>query len=108
MERITGALLLAVFAATQSGWVNYLHRCDYLACGHRAYASPSLFPPCVNGHDEATCRVCTTLHMPLSAGGYAPLLIFLGLAVAFLSLITPKPVVRRVCVWIEGRGPPMS
>lgn len=109
MQRITGVLLLGVFAATQSGWLNYCHLQEHAAVRAAAHTrlTVSVSGP-VDPHDERTCPVCMTLHMPLAPSGYVPLLICFGLLLAFLSLLTPTPAARHVFAWIESRGPPCA
>jgi hypothetical protein len=109
VQRITGAFLLAVFAATQSGWVNYWHLQEHAAARPSAHTRMTVSVPWpVDPHDERTCPICMTLHMPLAAAGYVPLLICFGLIVAFLSLLPPRPIARQVFAWIESRGPPIG
>jgi hypothetical protein len=100
-------VLLAVFAATGSGWLNFLHLQEHVTAPHYPSIASGISAPAGEGHDENNCAMCLTLHMPLSVAGYVPLLICLGLLVAFLSLITPPPVTRCAPVWIESRGPPV-
>lgn len=108
MQRIIGALLLAIFAATQSGGLNYLHLQEHLAARQSTSLRITLTIPWpVDRHDERTCAVCMTLHMPLAAAGYVPLLICFGLLLAFLSLFNPRPVTPPAFEWIESRGPPI-
>jgi hypothetical protein len=110
VHRIIGALLLAIFAATQSGGLNYLHLQEHLAAGHAMRQRVTLgIPWPIDHHDERACPVCMTLHMPLSAAaGYIPLLICLGLLLAFLSLLSPRPATPQAFAWIESRGPPVG
>lgn len=109
MRRIIGVLLLAAFAATQSGWLNYRHLREHAAVQASAHTRSTLSLPWpVDPHDERTCPICMTLHMPLAAAGYVPLLICFGLLLAFLSLLAPRPAARQVFAWIESRGPPIS
>lgn len=57
-------------------------------------------------HDEAHCVIHATLASPAVAGGWTPVLVSLGLIVAFL---TELPRLRRpqpAFAWIDCRGPP--
>ena len=59
-------------------------------------------------HDESNCPVHAQLHMPAITGGWVPLLVCLGLWIAFLSQ-RPVPVVRCLHVTrFDSRGPPVS
>jgi hypothetical protein len=107
VQRIIAIALLAVFSATGSGWLNYLHLQEHIAPHHLSYAAPNISTPTGEGHDESNCPTCLTLHMPFAASGYVPLLICLGLLIAFLSLLAPRPVARHIPVWIQSRGPPV-
>jgi hypothetical protein len=107
VQRITGALLLAIFAVTQSGWAGYLHMQEHAGSRQAVDSRTTItVPGPVDHHDERTCAVCMTLHMPLATTGCVLLLICLGLLLAFLTLLTPRPMARQAFGWIESRGPP--
>jgi hypothetical protein len=106
VQRVVGMILLVVFAATGSGLLKYLHLREDAAAATQPLANSSIALP-HEDHDENNCPVCMTLHMQIAVAGYVPLLICLGLLLAFLSLITPPPFTRPVPVWIESRGPPV-
>jgi hypothetical protein len=97
--------LLAVFATTGSGLLKYLHLREDAAAISPLLPGPGISLP-HQDHDENNCPICVTLHMQIAVAGYVPLLICLGLLLAFLSLITPPLFARPVPVWIESRGPP--
>jgi hypothetical protein len=108
VRRLTGILLLAIFAGSQTGWLNYLHLREH--CGMRQVTRSQITvatPWPVDGHDERTCPICTTLHMPLASAGYVPPLVCFGLLLAFLTLLNPRPAARQAFAWVESRGPPM-
>lgn len=106
VQRAVGLILLAVFAATGSGLLKYLHlREDAAACIQPLARSSISLPH--QDHDENNCPICMTLLLQITVTGYVPLLIFLGLLLAFLSLVTPPPFTRPLPVWIESRGPPV-
>lgn len=105
MQRAVGIILLAVFAATGSGLLKYLHlREDAASAPHLLPQSSISLPH--EDHDESNCPICMTLHMQIVVTGYVPLLICLGLLLAFLSLLTSQPSTRMALIWIECRGPP--
>jgi hypothetical protein len=57
-------------------------------------------------HDASNCDVHAQLAMPLTVDGIVPLLILLGLFVAFLSMVAPEPVHVRPTLRLDCRGPP--
>lgn len=90
-----------------SGLMKYVHELEHLgAPGVQAAGMQLAQTPDKPGHDENDCAVCVTLHAPLSFTGYTPVLVFLGLFVAFLTLL-PRPFTSvRVPLVLESRGPP--
>lgn len=106
VQRAVAIVLLAVFTATGSGLLKYLHLQEHIAAQARVSPASSLSLP-QEDHDENNCPICMTLHMPMQATGYVPLLICLGLLLAFLSVLSPLPPTRPIPVWIESRGPPL-
>jgi hypothetical protein len=96
-------VLAALFAVMSTGGLSFLHEREH------HHARPASWAPAVqesDDHDEATCPICTTLHMPLLPAGYVPLLICLGLLAAFLSVIGPSLSSQRVPLVLVCRGPP--
>lgn len=57
-------------------------------------------------HDANNCAEHAQLHIPLLSAGPVPLLVCLGLFVAFLTQITSSPVSRAIPSRIRCRGPP--
>jgi hypothetical protein len=57
-------------------------------------------------HDDSNCDIHAQLHLPLLASGWVPLLVFLGLLVAFLTLLAPRLISQRVPLRLDCRGPP--
>lgn len=57
-------------------------------------------------HDESNCSFHAQLHVPLMAAGWVPLLVFLGLFVAFLTQIAPAITAQRLPSCLVCRGPP--
>ena len=105
VQRAVGIILLIVFAAAGSGLLKYLHLRQDAAAAIQLLPHSGVSLP-HEDHDEKNCPICMTLHAQIVAAGYVPLLICLGLLLAYLSLIAPLPVTRPIPVWIESRGPP--
>ena len=57
-------------------------------------------------HTDFNCAEHARLHLPLITAGWVPVLIFLGLFVAFLTALRPRLVAQRVIGRIDCRGPP--
>lgn len=101
MRRATGIFVLLAFAALASGGARYVHELHahhHDAAHHESEPTPS--------HDESHCLIHALLKLPMLGGGFVPLLAFVGLFVAFLSLM-PTPVrSRRPILRLDCRGPP--
>jgi hypothetical protein len=107
LRRLTAILLLAVFAATGSGLVQFLHLEEHASHAVSAKATGSAVGnPIPPGHDEDNCLSCLTLHTQFSSGHAMPLLVCLGLAVAFLTMLSPRLTAQAIPVRIDCRGPP--
>ena len=91
-----------------SGLMRYLHLEEH-SHADRSHqdTSISVTAPGETAHDENNCAVCMTLQMPMSAAGYTPLLVFLGLFVAFLTLLAPRLIPQRQRRVSSCRGPPL-
>ena len=105
LRRLTGIILIVIFAAIGSGLIQFLHLQEHAAASV-ASASPIL-QPWQAGHDEENCLSCLTLHMQFSAGNAMPLLICLGLAMAFLTMLAPRLTPQAIPARIDCRGPPL-
>src|SRR3954454_3001385 len=120
MRRIVALILATSFLALGTGALEYLHnsahaREDAAAAvavfGRASLGSasdPSDDAPSPRGplHTDANCVIHAMLHAPLLTGGWVPLLVCLGLFVAFLTQLTPPVLSRRPLVRIDCRGPP--
>jgi hypothetical protein len=58
-------------------------------------------------HDESNCHVHAQLHLQCVPGGWVPVLVVLGLWVAFLTLLDQPLIPRAMPVRIDCRGPPV-
>ena len=108
LGRFPSILLITVFLALGTGALEYLHNLDHqrsdsqarLAAKDGLPAQPSPIP------DDGNCKIHAQLHQPVSATPWTPLLVFLGLFVAFLTLLAPEPISYRPLLRLDCRGPP--
>ncbi|HYO07835.1 MAG TPA: hypothetical protein VER17_02580 [Tepidisphaeraceae bacterium] len=131
MRRLPHILLLLAFVLLGTGTLERLHNLahrhedarhaatHYAAATHHAgqqHAAPQhatagdeglATPPDPRpAHDESNCDLHRRLHLPLMSAGYVPLLICLGLFVAFLTQLAPALVSQLACLRLDCRGPP--
>jgi hypothetical protein len=104
--------LLLVFLALGTGTLEYLHNLQHAQEDARedallARKGGPLTPHESHEHDDSNCPVHAQLHLPLMSGGWVPLLVLLGLFVAFLSLLSQPLIHRAVPARIDCRGPPV-
>jgi hypothetical protein len=93
--------LVVLFLAWGTGTLDYLHNIDHLRQDAKNPSAP------LPVHDDSNCVIHAMLHVPMAATQWVPLLICLGLFIAFLSLLESLPVSLRA-VWIQAcRGPPI-
>ena len=59
-------------------------------------------------HDESNCQMHAHLHMAIITFSWTPLLIWLGIWIAFLSFLAIPLIPRLVPERIHCRGPPCS
>jgi hypothetical protein len=109
LRRFPSILLVAVFLAIGTGGLEYLHNLDHqrldsqqadLTTKDGLPSHPSPLP------DDNHCKIHAQLHQPVSVTAWTPLLVLLGLFVAFLTLLAPDPVSHRPLLRLDCRGPP--
>jgi hypothetical protein len=109
LRRLASIPLLVVFLALGTGTLQFLHNLDHQHFdAHRTAATererlPSHPAPLP---DDNNCATHAQLHQPVSTIAWVPLLVFLGLFVAFLTQLTPDPVSHRSPLALDCRGPP--
>jgi hypothetical protein len=109
LRQFASILLVCVFAALASGLVERLHNHVHAmedaleAAEAKAAGLPVDDHPV---HDESNCGIHAQMHMPMTDSGYVPLLVMVGLFVAFLTLLAPRVHSHRIPVRIDCRGPP--
>ena len=108
MNRATSYLLLFVFLSLGTGGAEYVHNLQHAAEDARedAIAAASGHHSEEHHHDESNCAVHAQLHMSFMSIGWVPLLISLGLLIAFLTLIATPLIPRRVPARADCRDPP--
>jgi hypothetical protein len=112
VRRLPAILLLIAFAALGSGLLEDLHLRTHLreratkAVAAALTASPSADQSAHDPDDAAACELCAHLHLPRVSTGWVPVLVCLGLFVAFLTQLTPRLDAQRVIFRPDCRGPP--
>ena len=110
MRRLPAILLLVAFAALGSGLLEGLHLRTHLreravAAAALGVVSPSAGQSAPEPGDGA-CELCAHLHLPQVSGGWVPVLVCLGLFVAYLTQLAPRLAPQRVAARLDCRGPP--
>jgi len=104
-RRVCTIFLLAGFLMLGTGLLDAVHQHVHLLEHARAGAVDS--GGGLIGSTESDCALCVQLHLPAISAGWVPLLVCLGLFVAFLTLVAPPLVPQRVLAQISCRGPPV-
>jgi hypothetical protein len=110
VKRFASVLLLGVFLGLGSGGLAYLHNLQHAAEDARmdALARKMGLPVLPHPHDDSNCPVHAQLHLQFVLIGATPILICLGLFLAFLSFIESPLIGRLIPARIDCRGPPHS
>jgi hypothetical protein len=109
VRRVASTVLLVCFVLLGTGAAEYWHNLGHaredgrLAAGGERGGGPADPAP---RHDDSNCVYHARLHAPFMSVGILPLLICLGLLVAFLSSIAPPLITQRVPLRLDCRGPP--
>jgi hypothetical protein len=109
VRRIASIPLLICFAFLGTGLAEHLHdlhheREDAAIVSHEAAEGrPAPLPP---QHDDSNCAIHAQLHLPLTVVLGVPLLICLGLLIAFLTPFAQSPVSLCPAFRLDCRGPP--
>jgi hypothetical protein len=104
MRRLPSILLLLCFLVIGTGLAAYVHDLSHDREDAAAMAKNPNKPRPV--HDETNCVTHATLRAPALAQGWTPLLISLGLLVAFLTQLAPALDSQHTPARIDCRGPP--
>ena len=109
LKRFAAILLALCFLALGTGTLEYLHNLQHEredAMEDAALKAAGL-PEAPHGpHDESNCEFHAQLHIPLMTAAWVPLLVLLGVFVAFLTQLAPAVVEQRVPSCLGCRGPP--
>jgi hypothetical protein len=106
VRRLPAILLLIAFAALGSGLLEGLHLRTHLAQQSAAAETGTTGA----GHDQGDgdgCELCVNLHVGRISAGFVPVMICLGVFVAFLTQLAPRLAPQRVAARIDCRGPPV-
>jgi hypothetical protein len=109
VRRAAAIVLVLCYACLGSGalerWHNAQHAAEdsRLALAAQAEGTPLDHLPF---HDDSNCPFHAKLHLPLLIGGWVPLLVCLGLLVAFLTMLRPPLAPQLALARIDCRGPP--
>ena len=109
MRRIASISLLFGFLVLGTGLFEHLHNREHAREDARLLAmadSDAAHKPKAPVHNDSNCEVHAQLHMPTIAGGWVPLLISLGIFVAFLTELAPRLTPQRTFTRVDCRGPP--
>ena len=114
MNRAASILLLLCFVGLATKSLSHLHDLDHRqqdAARSAEAAAASLPAPDEphhhhHHHDESNCDLHAQLQLPIIAVGWVPLLVCLGLFLAFLTLLPASRVDQRQPVRVHCRGPP--
>ena len=111
-------LLILCYVALGSGALRFAH--DAQHAREDAAAAAACSEPAAGGehhsrdphrhhphHDESNCGTHALLGAPLLAATAVPVLVSLGLLVAFLTLLSPPVARLRLPARIDCRGPPL-
>ncbi len=116
LRRVAPILLLVAFTLLGTGTLGYVHdlahaiedraaaHSHHPGHGHHHGDGEDHDHPPV--HNELTCALHAMLRGPLVASTAVPVLILLGLFVAFLTQLTPVVVSVRPACRLDCRGPP--
>ena len=111
-------LLITCFLALGSGALRFAHDAQHAM---EDAAASRCFEPAAGGehhspgphrhhhphHDESNCATHALLSAPLLASTAVPVLVSLGLLLAFLTLLSPPVAQLRLPARIDCRGPPL-
>jgi len=108
-RKCVSLLLLLCFLALGSGLALHLHEQEHEredAAQDAAAQAAGLPAPQHSEHDDNNCPIHAQLHMLMVTGTTPPLLLLLGLAVAFLTELHPAAPLSHAPLVADCRGPP--
>jgi hypothetical protein len=111
VRRPAAILLLLCFLGLGSGVLEYLHNLQHEredAAEAQVARAAGLPQQPHKTHDETNCEFHAQLHVPMLSAGWVPLLVLLGVFVAYLTTLARPLVGQRIPLRIDCRGPPLS
>ena len=109
MRRFPAFIASICFVLLGTGALEYLHNLEHeredaaqMAIA-RVAGKPVQEAP---RHDDSNCSVHAQLHLPTLPAAWVPLLICLGVFVAFMTELAPALAPQRAWLHIDCRGPP--
>ena len=109
MRRIAAIFLIGSILALGAGLVRHAHNLQHVHDGlhhHSGAAGDPASDP--HDHDDPlNCFLHALLQAPILSAGWVPLLVCLGLFIAFLTLLSDRPVAARLLERLDCRGPPV-
>jgi hypothetical protein len=105
VRRATALLVSICLLGIGSGWLRYVHERAH-ALQDAAPVEARHDPPVDRHHDATNCLLHAHLNLPLAPPAIVPLLVALGLLVAFLAQLEPLRLPVTVHVRFDARGPP--
>jgi hypothetical protein len=109
VHRIAAVILVFCYLALGSGAVERWHNAQHAAedaAAIRAAEDAGLPAPVIPIHDDSNCFVHAQIHLSTMAVAWVPLLILLGVFVAFLTLLPMKVAGVVPQFALACRGPP--
>ena len=108
MRRIAAVILIICYALLGSGAVERWHNAQHAIEDAAGMVSGSSQAPQNSPlHTDWNCAFHAQLHLASMAVGWVPLLICLGLFLAFLTLLPVRLSPPRVVMALACRGPPV-
>lgn len=125
MRRFPAILLLFVVTTVGSGAARYVHEIAHAHAtraevthghlrghghhnGHDHHAPAPGDEPAPAPHDESNCRIHALLKLPMLGSGFVPILVCLGVFVAYLTMLPVAVRSRRPLLRLDSRGPPAA
>jgi hypothetical protein len=108
VRRLAAIFLLVFYISLGSGLLHFLHERDHAMMDAREDAIAQAAGKPVTPHNHDDCDVCEEFNVLVMwfFVAWMPPLNFLGLLIAFLTLLPISLVSRRVPARIDCRGPP--
>ena len=107
MRRVTAVVLAVSFLCLGAGLLRFAHDAAHAhQDAHAVEGDDNHQGEDRHHHDESNCEIHAGLSAPLAAGTIVPLLVQLGVFVAFLTLLFTPLCHLRLPARIDCRGPP--